>query len=193
MIYHYLLQQGTSRRAFPRIFCSFFVFVYHAPQEHYLPEKILPETFLKLPLPDLSFAELISKNYPIPSVFVWVAWRYPPKTPVLVELFLITVTRFEVFRVNWVMFSWQIVFRGLQLQLSGVFPINSRYGYSFLVCLAECRYRIAFASESGIYKNFLQLWLHEQQHFFSISLHFFSENRFSARAKPAPKQPHLRC
>ena len=52
-----------------------------------LPEKFLPELFLKLPLPDLSFSELISKNYPIPSVLVWVAWHYPPKTPDLVELF----------------------------------------------------------------------------------------------------------
>ena len=43
---------------------------YHAPQKRYLPEKNPPELFLKLPLPDLSFSELISKNYPIPSVFV---------------------------------------------------------------------------------------------------------------------------
>ena len=42
----------------------------HAPQKHYLPEKSLPEFFLKLPLPDLSFSELISQNYPTPSVFV---------------------------------------------------------------------------------------------------------------------------
>ena len=34
---------------------------------------------------------------------------YPVGTPVLVELFLITVTRFESFRINWVMFSWQMV------------------------------------------------------------------------------------
>ena len=33
--------------------------LYHAPQKHYLPEKIVPELFLKLPLPDLSFSELI--------------------------------------------------------------------------------------------------------------------------------------
>ena len=83
---------------------------YHAPPKHYLPEKILPELFLKLPLPDLSFSELISKNYPMPFVFMWVARHYPPRTPVLVELFFeITVTRFEVFRINWVMFSWQMV------------------------------------------------------------------------------------
>ena len=43
---------------------------YHAPQKHYLPEKIQPELFLKLLLPDLSFSKLISKNCPIPSVFV---------------------------------------------------------------------------------------------------------------------------
>ena len=33
-------------------------------------KKHLPELFLKLSLPDSSFSELISKNYPIPSVFV---------------------------------------------------------------------------------------------------------------------------
>ena len=33
------------------------------------------------------------------------------------------------------------IFRGLQLQLSGVFRINSHYGYSFLVFLAKCSYR----------------------------------------------------
>ena len=49
--------------------------------------KNLPELFLKLPFPNFSFSELISKNYPIPSVFVWVARHYPPKTPVIVELF----------------------------------------------------------------------------------------------------------
>ena len=35
--------------------------LYHAPQKHYLPEKIPPELFLKLPLPDLSFSEWILK------------------------------------------------------------------------------------------------------------------------------------
>ena len=95
-----------------------------------LPEKILPELFLKLPLPDLSFSEKIKKfspNYfeiavarfelserflkkcPIPSVFVWVAWHYPPKNPVIVEFFVITDTRFEIFRIDWVMFAWQMV------------------------------------------------------------------------------------
>ena len=34
------------------------------------PKKILPELFLKLPLPDLSFFELILENYPIPIAFV---------------------------------------------------------------------------------------------------------------------------
>ena len=33
------------------------------------------------------------------------------------------------------------LFRGLQLQLSGVFRINLHYSYSFLVFLAECSYR----------------------------------------------------
>ena len=82
---------------------------YHAPQKHYLPDKMLPELFLKLPLPDFSFSELISENYPIPSVFVWVAWHYPPKILVIVELLVFTVTRFEMFRINWVIFSWQMV------------------------------------------------------------------------------------
>ena len=68
-------------------------------------QKIHP----KLPLPGLSFSELISNSYPIPSVFVWVAWHYPPKTPVLVDIFFIPITRFETFRINWVMFLWLIV------------------------------------------------------------------------------------
>ena len=42
----------------------------HAPQKRYLPEKILPELFLKLPLPNLSFFKLILEKYPIPIVFM---------------------------------------------------------------------------------------------------------------------------
>ena len=68
--------------------------------KHYLPEEILPELFLKLPLPDLSFSELILENYPIPIVFMRVERQYPPRTPALVELFFITFTRFEVFRIG---------------------------------------------------------------------------------------------
>ena len=33
----------------------------------------------------------------------------PGWDPVLVELFFISVTQFEFFRINWVMFSWQMV------------------------------------------------------------------------------------
>ena len=33
------------------------------------------------------------------------------------------------------------LFRGLQLQYSGVFRINQHYSYSFLFVLAECGYR----------------------------------------------------
>ena len=69
--------------------------LYHAPQKDYLPEKILPELFLGLPLPDLSFFELILENFPIPIVFMWGARHFPPRTPALVELFFITVTRFD--------------------------------------------------------------------------------------------------
>ena len=56
-----------------RVFCCLVlkgIFEYHAPQKHYLPGKILPELFLKLPLNDWSFSELISKNYPMPFVFM---------------------------------------------------------------------------------------------------------------------------
>ena len=42
---------------------------------------------------------------------MWVVWHYPVGTPVLVELFFIAVTRFEFFRINWVMFSWQMVLK----------------------------------------------------------------------------------
>ena len=63
----------------------------------------------RLPFHDFDFFELILENYPIPIAFVWVVWHYPVGTPVLVELFFITVTRFEFFRINWVMFSWQMV------------------------------------------------------------------------------------
>ena len=63
----------------------------------------------RLPFHDFDFFELILENYPIPIAFVWVVWHYPVGTPVLVKLFFITVTRFENFRINWVMFSWQMV------------------------------------------------------------------------------------
>ena len=63
----------------------------------------------RLPFHDFAFFELILKNYPIPIAFVRVVWHCPVGTPVLVELFFITVTRFEIFRINWVMFSWQMV------------------------------------------------------------------------------------
>ena len=66
------------------------------------------------------FSDLISNNHPIPSVFVWVAWHYPPKTPVLVKLFFIAVTRFEIFRINLVMFSWQMV-HWIRLTLSKLY------------------------------------------------------------------------
>ena len=66
----------------------------------------------RLPFHDFDFFELILEIYPIPIAFVWVVWHYPVGTPVLVELFFITVTRFEVFRINWVMFSWQMVQMG---------------------------------------------------------------------------------
>ena len=59
------------------------------------PKKILRELFLKLPLPDLSFSDLILENYPIPIVFMWIERHYPPRTPGLAELFFITFTRFE--------------------------------------------------------------------------------------------------
>ena len=38
-------------------------------------------------------------------LFVPAAWNSPPRTRVLVEFVLITVTRFETFRIHWVMFS----------------------------------------------------------------------------------------
>ena len=62
-----------------------------------------------LPFHDFDFFELILENYPIPIAFVWVVRHYPVGTPVLVELFFITVTRLGFFRINWVMFSWQMV------------------------------------------------------------------------------------
>ena len=71
------------------------------------PKKLFRIIF-RLPFHDFDFFELILENYPIPIAFVWVVWHYPVGTPVLVELFFITVTRFEFFRINWVMFSWQM-------------------------------------------------------------------------------------
>ena len=44
------------------------------------------------------------------------------------------------------------LFRGLQLQLSGVCRINWHYSYSFLVLVAECSYRIEVPS--GIFGKF---------------------------------------
>ena len=61
------------------------------------------------------------KNCPIPIAFVWVVWHYPVGTPVLVELFFITVTRCEIFRINWVMFSWQMVGKFPKVVRRGVF------------------------------------------------------------------------
>ena len=37
---------------------------YHAPQKYYLPEKILPDLFLKLLLPDLSFFRINFEKLP---------------------------------------------------------------------------------------------------------------------------------
>ena len=51
------------------------------------------------------------------------------------------------------------LFRGLQLQLSGVFRMNLHYSYSFVVYLAECSYRKYFPS--GIPENFRQLQLRD--------------------------------
>ena len=90
------------------------VVVYHSPRKHYLPENNYFRIIFWLPFHDFDFFELISENYPIPIAFVWVVWHYPVGTPVLVELFFITITRFDFFRINWVMFSWQmVVFFGL--------------------------------------------------------------------------------
>ena len=83
-------------------------FFYHSPRKHYLPEKKYFWIIFRLPFHDFDFFELILENYPIPIAFVWVVRHYPVGTPVLVELFFITVTRFEIFRINWVMFSWQM-------------------------------------------------------------------------------------
>ena len=54
----------------------------------------------------------------MPIAFVWDVWHYPVGTPVLVELFFITVTRFEIFRINWVMFSWQMVQENFHRQIN---------------------------------------------------------------------------
>ena len=74
------------------------------------PKKIFsnyfPITVSRFRLLRINFRKLPD----IPIAFVWVVWHYPVGTPVLVELFFITVTRFEIFRINWVMFSWQMVF-----------------------------------------------------------------------------------
>ena len=42
------------------------------------------------------------RGTPLGGNTFWTIPNYPPGTPVLVELFFITVTRFEVFRINWV-------------------------------------------------------------------------------------------
>ena len=55
------------------------------------PKQFYPNYFWNYRYPIWAFPKKF-KKYPIPSVFVWVAWHYPPETPVLVELFLITVT-----------------------------------------------------------------------------------------------------
>ena len=72
--------------------------------------KLSTRTIVRLPLPDFSvFFEAMLENYPIHIVFVGVAWNYLPRSTVLVELVFMTVSRFEVFRINWVMFPWQMV------------------------------------------------------------------------------------
>ena len=52
---------------------------------------------------------LILENYPIPIAFVCVCdiTRLGPLS--LLNSFFFTVTRFEVFRIHWVTFPWQIV------------------------------------------------------------------------------------
>ena len=112
--------------------------IYHAPQKHYLLPKILPELFWNYRCPIWVFSELISKNYPIPSVFVWVAWHCPPETPLIAELFFITVTRFDVFRINWVMFSWQMVSGKVGIhRRGGLGPWKRKQG-GFLWWCAKC-------------------------------------------------------
>ena len=83
---------------------------YHSPRKHYLPEKNMFELFS-----DYRFTILISLNYnfrKVPDTY-WHLCELCDITrlgpPVLAELFFITVTRFEFFRINWVMFSWQMV------------------------------------------------------------------------------------
>ena len=49
--------------------------------------------------------------------------------------------------------------RRLQLKLSGVFQGNMHYSHSFPVLLAECSYGKDFPS--GMFKKFLQSYLHE--------------------------------
>ena len=71
------------------------------------PKKFCPNYF-EITVARFELSELI-KKLPDTLCIVWVAWHYPPKTPVLVELFFITVTQFEVFRIHWVMFSCQVV------------------------------------------------------------------------------------
>ena len=124
---------------------------YHSPRKHYLPEKHIFELFS-----DYRFTISISsnnfENCPIPIAFVWVVWHYPVGTPVLVELFFITVTRFEFFRINWVMFPWQMVFfqqyclqmgAVLEYKLEAYCSTNERRiaGFSFLQSLEARKVR----------------------------------------------------
>ena len=89
------------------------------------PIKFYPNYFWKYRCPIWVF-RIDLKNYPIPSVFVWVAWHYPPKTPVIIKLFLITVARFAIFQIHWVMFSWQMVLGDPEAQwVSRSFPAFS--------------------------------------------------------------------
>ena len=60
------------------------------------------------------------------------------------------------------------LFRGLRLQLSGVFGISLHYSYSFLVVLTECSYRKS--SPSGIF-SFLCNYSYMIQWFLNFKCH----------------------
>ena len=91
--------------------------------------KKLFSNYFRLPFHDFNFFELNLENYPIPIAFVWVVWHYPVGTPVLAKLFFITVTRFEFFRINWVMFWWQMVYHAsLAVETRAQPGLAGRYG-----------------------------------------------------------------
>ena len=82
---------------------------HHAPQKTSPTWKTATRVFFWLPLPDLSFSELVSENDPIPIVFAWPAWHDPPRTPVLIKNESLPLPDLKFSKSDQVMISWQLL------------------------------------------------------------------------------------